>query len=43
MKTLTPIELLFRKEVEGGYTAIVPSLPGCVAAGIRRTPQSLFR
>mgnify|MGYP001115315557 CR=1 FL=1 len=32
MKTLT-YRVLFRKEVEGGYTAIVPSLPVCVAAG----------
>ena len=24
--------VLFRKEAEGEYTAIVPSLPGCVAA-----------
>jgi len=43
MKTFT-YRVLFRKEVEGGggYTAIVPSLPGCVAAGVRRTPQSFI-
>ncbi len=25
--------VLFRKEPEGGFTAIVPSLPGCVSYG----------
>ncbi|MEA3475137.1 MAG: type II toxin-antitoxin system HicB family antitoxin [Candidatus Cloacimonadota bacterium] len=25
--------ILFRKEPEGGYTVIVPSLPGCVTYG----------
>ncbi|MEI7512897.1 MAG: type II toxin-antitoxin system HicB family antitoxin [Candidatus Uhrbacteria bacterium] len=25
--------VMFRKEPEGGYTAIVPSLPGCVTYG----------
>jgi len=25
--------VLFRKESEGGYTVIVPSLPGCVTYG----------
>lgn len=25
--------VLFQKEPEGGYTAIVPSLPGCVTYG----------
>jgi len=25
--------ILLRKEVEGGYTVIVPSLPGCVTYG----------
>lgn len=25
--------VLFQKESEGGYTAIVPSLPGCVTYG----------
>lgn len=25
--------VLLRKESEGGYTAIVPSLPGCVTCG----------
>lgn len=25
--------VLFRKEPEGGFTAIVPSLPGCVSFG----------
>ena len=25
--------ILFRKEPEGGYTVIVPSLPGCVTFG----------
>ena len=24
---------MFRKEAEGGYTAIVPSLPGCITYG----------
>jgi len=32
MKTLT-YRVLFSKEIERGYTAILPSLPGCVAAG----------
>ncbi len=26
-------KILLRKEVEGGYTVIVPSLPGCVTYG----------
>lgn len=26
-------KILLRKEPEGGYTAIVPSLPGCVTYG----------
>ena len=25
--------VIFQKEPEGGYTAIVPSLPGCVTYG----------
>ncbi|MEA2053811.1 MAG: type II toxin-antitoxin system HicB family antitoxin [Candidatus Thermoplasmatota archaeon] len=25
--------ILFRKEPEGGYTVIVPSLPGCITYG----------
>ncbi|CAD7772902.1 hypothetical protein AIOGIFDO_01319 [Candidatus Methanoperedenaceae archaeon GB37] len=29
MKTLSYI-ILLRREPEGGYTVIVPSLPGCV-------------
>ncbi len=33
MKTLT-YRVLFSKEIEGGYTAIVPSLARCVAGGI---------
>jgi len=32
MKTLS-YRILLRKEPEGGYTAIVPSLPGCVTYG----------
>lgn len=32
MKTLT-YRTLFQKEPEGGYTAIVPALPGCVTYG----------
>lgn len=26
-------KLLLRKETEGGYTVIVPSLPGCISYG----------
>jgi antitoxin HicB len=26
--------ILLRKEAEGGYTVIVPSLPGCITFGI---------
>ncbi|PCJ83603.1 MAG: antitoxin HicB [Flavobacteriales bacterium] len=26
-------KVMFRKEPEGGYTAIVPSLPGCITYG----------
>jgi len=26
-------KILLRKEPEGGYTAIVPSLPGCITYG----------
>jgi len=32
MKTLS-YRVLLRKEPEGGYTVIVPSLPGCVTYG----------
>ena len=32
MKVLN-YRILLRKEVEGGYTVIVPSLPGCVTYG----------
>ena len=32
MKTLS-YRILLRKEPEGGYTVIVPSLPGCVTYG----------
>ena len=32
MKVLS-YRILLRKEVEGGYTVIVPSLPGCVTYG----------
>jgi antitoxin HicB len=32
MKTLT-YRILLREEPEGGYTVIVPSLPGCVTYG----------
>ena len=32
MKTLS-YRILLRKESEGGYTVIVPSLPGCVTYG----------
>ncbi len=32
MKTLT-YRTLLHKEPEGGYTAIVPALPGCVTYG----------
>ena len=32
MKTLN-YRILLRKEPEGGYTVIVPSLPGCVTYG----------
>ncbi|WP_456474646.1 type II toxin-antitoxin system HicB family antitoxin [Candidatus Pyrohabitans sp.] len=32
MKQLT-YRILLRKEPEGGYTVIVPSLPGCVTYG----------
>ena len=32
MKTLS-CRILLRKEPEGGYTVIVPSLPGCVTYG----------
>ena len=30
---LATFRVFFRKEEEGGYTAIVPSLPGCVTYG----------
>jgi antitoxin HicB len=32
MKTIS-YRILLRKEPEGGYTVIVPSLPGCVTYG----------
>jgi predicted RNase H-like HicB family nuclease len=32
MRTLS-YRILLRKEPEGGYTAIVPALPGCVTYG----------
>jgi len=32
MKTLS-YKILLRKEPEGGYTVIVPSLPGCITYG----------
>ena len=32
MKTMN-YKILLRKEPEGGYTVIVPSLPGCVTYG----------
>ena len=32
MKTLN-YKILLRKEPEGGYTVLVPSLPGCVTCG----------
>ena len=32
MKTLT-YRIVLREEPEGGYTVIVPSLPGCVSYG----------
>ena len=32
MKVLS-YRVLFRKEPEGGYTVIVPSLPGCITYG----------
>jgi len=32
MKTLS-YRVLLRKEPEGGYTVIVPSLPGCITYG----------
>ena len=31
--------VLFRPEVEGGFTAIVPSLPGCITYG-KDLPQA---
>ena len=33
MRTEHAFHVLFRPESEGGYTAIVPSLPGCVTHG----------
>jgi len=41
MKTIT-YRVLFRKEAEVGYTAIVPSLPGCVAAGDSAHPTKFI-
>ena len=32
MRSIT-YRVLFREEEEGGYTAIVPSLPGCISYG----------
>lgn len=32
MKTLN-YRILLRKEPEGGYTVLVPSLPGCITCG----------
>lgn len=29
----TKYSVIFKKEIEGGFTAIVPSLPGCVSYG----------
>jgi len=31
---LLSYKILLRKEPEGGYTVIVPSLPGCITYGI---------
>lgn len=33
MKTLSNYNVIYKPEPEGGYTAIVPSLPGCVTYG----------
>jgi antitoxin HicB len=32
MKTMNS-RILLRKELEGGYTVLVPSLPGCITYG----------
>jgi antitoxin HicB len=32
MKTINS-RILLRKELEGGYTVLVPSLPGCITYG----------
>jgi len=41
MKTLT-YRVLFRKEVKERYTAIVPSLPVCVVAGVSPHPTKFI-
>lgn len=33
MKILSNYNVIYKPEPEGGYTAIVPSLPGCVTYG----------
>lgn len=33
MKTLTNYHVIYKPEPEGGYTVIVPTLPGCVTYG----------
>ena len=33
MSLLLSYKILLRKESEGGYTVIVPSLPGCITYG----------
>jgi antitoxin HicB len=33
MKTIANYNVIFKPEPEGGFTAIVPSLPGCVTYG----------
>lgn len=33
MKKILHYNLIFRPEIEGGFTVIVPSLPGCVTYG----------
>mgnify|MGYP001035979583 CR=1 FL=1 len=33
MKKIFRYNIIFRKELEGGFTVIVPSLPGCITYG----------
>lgn len=33
MKKVYHFNIVFRPEIEGGYTVIVPSLPGCITYG----------